>query len=608
MQKNQLFNILLYGLSLIPFLLLFATVFIIDRSLANGITSGKQFWFYGVMTVIPIAGIISYSVYRKKISVRLPDFLILFLSVIGIVVTYVHAGINSRLLLFVLLIALYFCFRVVLCQHKWYGYAFALILMVTGLVEAIWGLMQLYGCAYSNHYLFKTTGSFFNPGPYAGYIAMVFPVSLYYLLKDYSVFEGKKFIKRLLPFYIRFTISVLTFISILLVLPSTMSRAAWLAALGGSVLALYFYFSRKYHLSAYICSHKKRVFVITIILCICVIAGGIGMYYMKKDSADGRMLTWKISLQTVKNHPLGVGLGNFSGVYGDTQAEYFASGKATEQEAYVAGNPEYGFNEYLQLCIELGVVGLVVFGAIVVFTFWGGLRGRKYASICALTALLIFAFFSYPFSVLPYLVILVFLVAWCLSGQRFCIKCQRTNTVIVISVLMFSFVLATFCAWNRLSVYNAYIRWNHAKSLFNMKMYDNILEDYAENEPFLSDQIQFLFEYGQSLSKTGNYTESNRILNKATRISCDPMLYNIMGKNYQELGDYGLAEQNFMKAANLVPSRHYPYYLLAKLYYEEEDWDKFRRVAFYMLEKEPKVPSPAIEEMKTEIKALMEAM
>jgi hypothetical protein len=47
---------------------------------------------------------------------------------------------------------------------------------------------------------------------------------------------------------------------------------------------------------------------------------------------------------------------------------------------------------------------------------------------------------------------------------------------------------------------------------------------------------------------------------------------------------------------------------LAKLYYEEEDWYKFRRVAFYMLEKEPKVPSPAIEEMKTEIKALMEAM
>lgn len=70
---------------------------------------------------------------------------------------------------------------------------------------------------------------------------------------------------------------------------------------------------------------------------------------MKKDSADGRALIWKISVETIYKYPIGVGLGNFSGSYGEQQATYFRSGKATEQEILVAGNPEYAFNEFIQI-------------------------------------------------------------------------------------------------------------------------------------------------------------------------------------------------------------------------------------------------------------------
>ena len=65
---------------------------------------------------------------------------------------------------------------------------------------------------------------------------------------------------------------------------------------------------------------------------------------------------------------------HFPSAYGDVQAAYFASGNASETEKYVAGNPEYGFNEYLQIAIESGIIGLLLF----------------------------FTFFSYPFSVLPF--------------------------------------------------------------------------------------------------------------------------------------------------------------------------------------------------------------
>ena len=57
-------------------------------------------------------------------------------------------------------------------------------LLVWGLVESVWGLGQLYNYFPSKHVLFKTTGSFYNPGPYGGFIALAFPLALHYGLYD----------------------------------------------------------------------------------------------------------------------------------------------------------------------------------------------------------------------------------------------------------------------------------------------------------------------------------------------------------------------------------------------------------------------------------------
>ena len=53
------------------------------------------------------------------------------------------------------------------------------VLIILGGIEAIWGLRQIYGFAVSNHSLYALTGSFYNPGPYSGYLAMIFPLCLH---------------------------------------------------------------------------------------------------------------------------------------------------------------------------------------------------------------------------------------------------------------------------------------------------------------------------------------------------------------------------------------------------------------------------------------------
>jgi tetratricopeptide (TPR) repeat protein len=335
---------------------------------------------------------------------------------------------------------------------------------------------------------------------------------------------------------------------------------------------------------------------------------------MKKDSADGRALMWKIALQTAVHHPAGVGIGRFSGSYGHTQADYFASGKGTEQEQYVAGNPEYGFNEYLQIAVEQGVIPLVLFLGITGYSVYAGIRRKRMAATASLVALLIAAASSYPFSVLPFLIVMAYTMADIGNSKIQKFKNSRIQKFSHSVIQSFNhsslwrwvgLALVAGCLYDRYPTYEAYRQWGRSRALYHAGAYESGAEAYAPLYPLLSDQLAFLFEYAQCLSKSERYEESNRVLEKAVRIGCDPMLYNVMGKNHQALKRYAEAERCFLKAAHIVPGRIYPWYLLASLYVETGETAKAQETARIVLTKEPKVQSTAVREMREKMKSLI---
>lgn len=112
-------------------------------------------------------------------------------------------------------------------------------------MEAVWGIRQVYGFTYSNHSLYALTGSFYNPGPYSGYLAMIFPICLYEWLKRK---EGKKTI----PYYVALAVMLL----ILCVLPAGMSRSAWIAAAVSSIYVCGMHY--KMEIQHYIRHHRKQ--------------------------------------------------------------------------------------------------------------------------------------------------------------------------------------------------------------------------------------------------------------------------------------------------------------------------------------------------------------
>lgn len=127
---------------------------------------------------------------------------------------------------------------------------------------------------------------------------------------------------------------------------------------------------------------------------------------------------------------------------------------------------------------------------------------------------------------------------------------------------------------------------------------------YQKNYIYLRHESSFLFEYAQCLNRLGRHKESNQALTEMKNISCDPMVHNVMGRNFQSMKQYREAEMCFLKSTRMVPNRLYPHYLLMKLYKEQGDTLKMKKTIVILLQKKPKVDSPAVRDMKEEAKKL----
>lgn len=458
------------------------------------------------------------------------------------------------------------------------------VLVVLGGSEAILGLRQLYGFATSGHSMYALTGSFFNPGPYSGYLAMILPVCLYQWLvcgrRGGRVVSGG------------------VMLLILCVLPAGMSRSAWLAA-GVSCLCVYAWhmdWTDKFRL-LWQQQRQRVVMVVVGGFCVLLLAGYL-LFVLKPDSARGRLFMWKITCRAIAEKPLtGYGIHNFAAAYGNAQETYFAAGDYEPWEERVAGSPEYAFNEYLQAAVELGIPLAVCLLVVVVLCLYRGVRKGRYGICGAILSLMIFSFSSYPLQLPVFIVTFGGLLVACLFGAD---RWQWLGVAVLVGII------GGFRLKNDLQVEQACREWMNARVLYSAGAYQSAEKEYGRLYPLLRDRASFLFEYGHGLHKQQQFSKSNRILKEALLRSCDPMILNVIGKNYQQMGDCLSAEDWFIRSTHRLPGRIYPYYLLAKLYAEPgfRQPDKFEKMKRMVLTKEPKVHSTAIRQMREEIKKI----
>jgi len=328
----------------IPFLLVIGSVFANMTGLVLDVVSAKYFWFYCAMAfflpVIP---------FFRQTKVSLVDVLVFSFGFVVLLIAFISGipFLQTKLVLFALLLVLYWFMRCLLTSYSQVAAFLKVALIATALVECLLGLHQLYGLSPSNHALFRITGSFFNPGPFSGYVGMIVPLALYEVL----LFSDKEVrlrtqIKRvmtklkglnsraligkwliyllhwLLP-YIGGCLSVLTVMAALMVLPAAMSRAAWVGVVAGSLVVLLNYPPLKLKVVSMLGTRRKRL-GFTLLVSILVVGAVIGIYHLRPASVDGRMLIWKHGVKAMLEHPLGVGLGKVGAAIGEVQGNHSA--------------------------------------------------------------------------------------------------------------------------------------------------------------------------------------------------------------------------------------------------------------------------------------------
>lgn len=450
------------------------------------------------------------------------------------------------------------------------------------------GIMQISGLEIRENPRFACTGSFSNPGPYGGFIAIC----------TACLWSGMR--------YCRQNYKWLTVIPLygICLLPATMSRAALLAAAAaiGTECAV----RHRERIRLYFKRRQKVALISVAALAAALVAVSLTAYLAKKESADGRILMAVISLQAMAERPLaGAGPGMYLHAYGEAQYRHFAESPIRESERLTADSPEYPFNTFLCAGVEHGIPAMVLLIAAAALLTADAVR-RESPFGYGLLAASVFACFSYPQEIAAFRIILPVIMAMCTGSAAEPYRSGRgtVNAAIKTVAVLASVIALTAVRASEAPVRQAAAKWHSHEHLVSQGRYRQAAENLYGLDSLLAHDCRFLFQYGKALMESGDISGGEKILRMGSGISCDPMFWNLIGECRRIQGDTDGAAECYRRAFYTVPNRLYPICLMARMYYYAGDKDKFRKYCRMAQQFRPKIESDLTRSMRAELSEL----
>jgi|GEM_PF-648386 len=600
---------ILHCLFIITIGLLFMASAIHSAALPQGTILTKYLYFNligGVFCFILGLFFILFPSAGKLYFNILDGFLAIYLSYILIHFFFSSTVLDYRIVAQILLLFIYFPLKqyFIKINNTIYEKVILFMFLISGLYQGMLGTCQWLGWLPGLNSFFKVTGSFHNPGPYAIFFASYIPFALaIYFFQVNKADKLRKLIK---------LISLLFIIFALFVLPAAFSRTSWIALLLG-ILLVWVIKTGFVTKLLYLKNKKRNFFIFLFMGCVLLFSSIYLLYIIKKDSAFGRLLVWKVGVGMLKQKPIfGWGANGFEIEYNNFQARYFYH-HFDPQEVKVAGKVKYAFNDFLQITIEYGIVGLILFLLIIYSVFNKKtliymVNSPKYllvASVSGIVSILAACLFSYPLEVMPiYLNLIFFLAIFSSHSQNkvFYFNFNKMRLTLG-SMLLF---WGTFLIYSSRKDFGEYKKCFQAEELLQKGDYNSCIVLFKQLYPFIKYKGTFLLSYGKALALVGDDVSSIKILNQAKLTISDPFLYSNQGMSYTRLKNYSQAERCYKTAMCMIPNRLFPRYLLAKMYLEKGDTLSAKHMAKEIINTNEKVVSEASLEMKEEMNELLE--
>jgi hypothetical protein len=444
------------------------------------------------------------------------------------------------------------------------------VLIIASGTLAIHGILQFFGLLKVNG-LFRLTGSFDNPAGFAICLSAGFPVCLYHLSR-----KGK---------CSKITGGIIGLLIIFAVVLSG-SRAGVLNLIVISVIGAFQYFSITLKI-------KHTVFFVFFFLLVI-----LGMYFLKKDSADGRLLIWNCSWNMIMDKPFfGFGFNGFKANYMYYQAAYFRR-FPDSQFIMLADNISRPFNEYILLLVNFGVLGLFVLSTFVHLIVKLYRQRKSSLSLYAIQTLIgiaVLAVFSYPL-VYPHVWYLLFLSVGILFIDskidfHLAVRKQKISSILIGSTMILICVpiyryMGDSQGWTQIVNTTSHVSLGDIKN-----QYDKLWPRMKQND-------LFLYNYAAEMNYRRQYSLSLDIAMKASSGWADYNLQLIMAHNYQQLRQYRDAEFHYRLASEMCPNRFLPLYGLLTTYEFSRENEKVLETAKAIIEKPVKVPSNTVDRIK----------
>jgi O-antigen ligase len=582
--------------------------FLLISSLLSTIIIENFFFIHEIPYIVLTFGIcyliliLLFIIYQKKkelnVKLNIPDLLALILAII-ILISYLLSSkyniISDKVLLYSILF-----FTYILIRFSFYDFNIKIIyilyvIVIVGSIEAIHGILQIAGLL-PNLFSYNFGGAFGNPGALANLLVITYTTSvgLYF----YEVTKIKKYL---------FLSSALIHLVLLIL---TFSRTAWIAGIFTTILVIYHFRYSQIKFKEY-CSLKKSVLqkgIIFSFILFIVLVGAYKLYCVKESSANGRVFIWSLTMDLIKEKPvLGHGYNSFLTSLRNTQMNYFQKNPDDIENAWLAGESVFAFNDYIQLAVEYGGLTLLFFLSIIcsLFQFRNSFfteNEKKILYICRVSffALLISMLFSYPFQN-PTTLLCFFILFASISifDKSYIIEFKiKKNPVFIICMSLI--ILFNVMIYNAFKTINYGLKWKqvYAKSV---KCPKDCLKEYNNLYFILKHDISFVMNYGSLLYRAGEYNKCINYFEKNGYLCISSEMYEMLGKSYEEVNNYKKAEVNYINASNIMPQRFLPKYLLFKLYVKAKQNNKAYNIALKIRNQRIKIFSEKVREIKTEI-------
>ncbi len=493
------------------------------------------------------------------------------------------------------LFILYLFFRTYITQ---YFLNILLIIPVSGLIQII---IEIINSDESWYNLSHISGGFYNTGIFGGFISIACTIFLGIIL---FIQNNKIYFNKIL------WSSILALLLIQLICSN--SRASWIAFIVSASYLICPLFIRFIKKKQFIIPKVRIVFFAIIILFLSLFAI-IYLYQLKKDSADGRLLIARISMEMVKDKPIfGHKILGFRSNYMNYQADFFEKHPDSDY-SLLADDIYVPLNEYLRIFVEQGIVGLILFFILIFNIFRVKDRTEKKPDAvlritkAMLASILIFALFSYPFDKIQFNIIFVSCLAIIAQKSDKKIPIKRSigklpflGPVIYIATCI-TVLAAAIVAVNYMS---ACIKWGNALKNFPFER-NEVLHDFEEVYPVLKNNPQYLITYERVLTASKFNVKAIEIIQQTIKLRPSSDLYIELGKLYADEGKNKQALTCWETAHNMVPARFTPDYLSMKLYLQQGETAKAKQIADYLLSKKIKIESPSIDRIRYDAKKVL---